>query len=155
MDALKLVTFETNGETYGIDVNYVISIEKVLPIHPVPHLPNFVLGLTKVRDELIPVFDMKQMLFYAETNKNEKARLIVVQTEAFSASFLVDDAKEIVDVPSENMKPLNMLTAHHTPYLKGIAQFPSKLISIINPTELLTTLVNVSEIKEALVEQEA
>ncbi|WP_096153511.1 MULTISPECIES: chemotaxis protein CheW [Bacillus] len=152
MEALKLVTFETNGETYGIDVKFVISIEKVLPIHPVPHLPNYVLGITKVRNELIPVFDMKHMLFQTVTEKNEKARLIVVETEAFAASFLVEDAKEIIDVPAENMKLLSILTA--TPYLKGIAQLPNKLISIVEPTEMVSTFTNVSQIKDALVEQE-
>ncbi len=54
----KVVVFHAGKEEYALSIEHVISIEKLEKINPIPHLPSFVLGLVKVREELIPVLDL-------------------------------------------------------------------------------------------------
>ena len=62
MTSSTVVVFRCGNEDYAIAVDQIISIEKVAHINPVPHLPHYVVGLTKNRGELLPVLDFERIL---------------------------------------------------------------------------------------------
>ncbi len=59
--------------------------------------------------------------------------MIVVITEDLSAALIVDDAKEIIDIPSKSIKQGNMLAYRQTPYFIGVASLPERLITLVEP----------------------
>ncbi|MFK4997707.1 chemotaxis protein CheW [Bacillus sp. N9] len=46
----KVVVFHAGKEEYAIPIPYVISIEKIEAMNPIPHLPAYVVGMTKARE---------------------------------------------------------------------------------------------------------
>ena len=57
------------------------------------------LGLMRIRGELVPILDFEQILYGRSAKGNEEARVVVVQTENLYIGLLVLDAKEILDIP--------------------------------------------------------
>lgn len=48
----KAVVFLCGTEEYAVPVDQVVSIEKLERVTPIPHLPNYLLGFTRLRGEL-------------------------------------------------------------------------------------------------------
>ena len=151
----KVVIFKVENGEYSIDVNYVISIEKEENITPVPQLPPFVKGITKVREELIPVIDLKNVLYNKVTEKNEQNKLIVLRTEDISFGIIVNDAKEILDIQADQFKEVGISAYQKTEYITNVINLESRLILMLDPTILLESLEGIKEIKDYMKNQPA
>lgn len=144
----KVVVFQVGSEEYAIPINYVISIERIEGITPIPHLPSYVKGIGKVRGELIPAIDFQKILYDQFITENESTRLIVLKTDELSIGVFVNDAKEIIDIPASQLKQLGLVAYDKTSYFTGVANLDSRLITIINPSLLVKSLDGIREIQE-------
>jgi purine-binding chemotaxis protein CheW len=144
----KFVVFQLEREQYAIPVMHVISIEKMMAPTIVPQMPDYVIGVVRIRGELVPVLDTRKLLYGRPFEETDKTRLIVTMAEDISVAFIVDEAKEILDIPEEAVKQVNMLAYQQTPYLVGVASLPERLITLIDPNRLFAHLEEANEIKE-------
>src|ERR1700722_5886602 len=55
---LELVTFNLAGESYAVETRYVYEIMPVKELTEVPLTPEFLRGVTNLRGEILPVFDL-------------------------------------------------------------------------------------------------
>ncbi|KXG11178.1 chemotaxis protein CheW [Anoxybacillus rupiensis] len=151
----KVVVFQLGNEQYAIPIEQVVSIEKMAAPTVIPQMPDYMLGVVRIRGELVPVLDMVKILYRHSYIQTEKTRLIVVQTEDLVVAFIADDAKEILDIPSEAMKKLNMLAYRQTPYFLGVANLPERLITLIDANRLFESLEGMQVIKERIKENQS
>lgn len=147
MDLSKVVVFQTGNEQYGVPIQSVISIEKMETATPIPNMPEYMVGVVKVRGDLIPVFDVGLILYNKHVVETEKTRMVVVNTETLSFGLVVDDAKEIVDVPESDIKQVNMIAYQKTSYFVGVANLQNRLVTLIDPNELCESLDGIKHIK--------
>lgn len=152
-DTNKVIVFTIGNEEYAVSIDYVLSIEKVEGITPIPHLPNYVSGIIKVRGELIPALDTENILYNRSTNLDEAVRIVVLKTAEMSLGILVNEAKEILDIPSENIKQIGLVAYQKTSYFTGVANLDSRLITIIDPSILVKSLEGIREIQEYMQNQ--
>jgi purine-binding chemotaxis protein CheW len=148
MEMNKVVVFQLDNEQYAIPVEQVISIEKMSAPTIIPQMPDYMTGVVRIRGELVPVLDTMKILYRRPYVETERTRLIVVSTEDISVALIVDDAKEIIDIPQETIQQVNMLAYRQTPYFTGVASLPERLITLIDPNRLLERLEGVKELKE-------
>ncbi|AIE60647.1 chemotaxis protein CheW [Bacillus methanolicus] len=144
----KAVVFRVGSEEYAFPIQYVISIEKMASTTPIPHLPEYVKGIVKVRGELIPVVDFENILYNRQIEINEGTRFIVLHTPEMSLGVLVKEAKEIVDIPSEKLKQIGLIAYQKTSYFTGVANLDKRLITVIDPLKLIQSLEGIREIQE-------
>lgn len=149
----KVVVFQVGNEEYAIPIQFVMSIEKVEGITPIPHLPNYVNGIAKVRNELIPVIDFEQILYNRPAIVDESTKMIVLQTEDLQVAVVVKEAKEIIDIPTEHVKQLGLIAYKKTTYFSGIANLHSRVITLIAPSKLIQSLDGIREIQEFMKSQ--
>ena len=76
----KAVVFLCGTEEYAVPVEQVVSIEKLERVTPIPHLPNYLLGFTRIRGELTPVIDFGQVLYNRPTH-TDTSKVIVLSTD--------------------------------------------------------------------------
>ncbi|WP_423407326.1 chemotaxis protein CheW [Heyndrickxia sp. MSNUG] len=144
----KTVVFQAGNEEYAFPILYVISIEKLEGMTAIPHMPDYVTGITKVRGDLIPVIDLEKVLYGRDIQADEKTRLIVLQTADISIGTLVRDAKEILEIPAGNLKQPGLIAYQKTIFITGIANFDKRMIMVIDPETLIQSLEGIKEIKE-------
>ncbi|MEH7387617.1 chemotaxis protein CheW [Bacillus sp. JJ1521] len=147
MEDQKVVVFSAGNEEFGVPVFNVISIERVQELTAIPQMPNYMLGVLSIRDELIPIVDIGIILFNRAINYTEKTKIIVAKTDTLSVGLLVDDAKEIIDIPQNQLKKLN-LTYQLSPYITGVATLKEKMITLIDPAKLFEGLEGFDTIEE-------
>jgi purine-binding chemotaxis protein CheW len=84
LSELKAVILQCGNEEYAISVDSIVSIERLEKINRIPHLPEYMLGLMKIRGELVPILDLEQILYLRPAGESEQVRIVVVQTETLT-----------------------------------------------------------------------
>lgn len=146
MSELKAVIVQCGNEEYAIPVEAVVSIERLEQVNPIPHLPDYMLGLMRIRGELVPILDFEQILYGRSIKKQANARVVVVQTETLFMGLLVLDAKEILDLPEDVMTSSGLMAYSRTPYFTTIANLKNRMITVVDPAILSKTLAGMDEI---------
>jgi len=148
MGDIKAVIIQCGQEEYALPVETVVSIEKLERVNPIPHLPEYMLGLMKIRGELVPILDFQQILYGNTAKDDPNARIVVVQTENLFIGLLVLDAKEILDIPESKLTSSGLMAYSRTPYFKTVANMEERMITVVDAEILSRTLSGMDEIGE-------
>ena len=148
MGELKAVVVQCGNEEYAISVETIVSIERLEKVNPIPHLPSYMLGLMRIRGELVPVLDFEQILYGNSAADHNDPRIVVVQTEKLHIGLLVLDAKEILDIPDQTLTSSGLMAYSKTPYFTSVANLEERMITIVDPEILSQTLAGMDEIGE-------
>jgi purine-binding chemotaxis protein CheW len=149
----KVVVFHAGREEYALPIENIVSIEKLDHINPIPHLPPYVLGLVKVRNELIPVMDMSSILYNNPLNNEEGLFLLVVHTETLEVGLVVKEAKEILEVADASITDVGLLAYSKTKYFNGVINLENRMITKIDPEVLVESLEGIKEIRDYVQKQ--
>lgn len=150
MTSEKVVVFQCGSEEYAVPIEHVISIEKLEHINPIPHLPNYLIGLMKIRGELVPIIDFEQILYNRGVSDQETARIITMHTQDMSIGLLVKEAKEILDIASEDIKQIGLVNYTKTRYFTGVANLEERMITIVDPSILVRSIEGIKDIQSYL-----
>lgn len=154
MSDMKAVIVQCGEEEYALPVESVITIEKLERVNPIPHLPEYMLGLMKNRGELVPILDFQQILYGNSAKNNENARVVILQTESLHIGLLVLDAKEIIDIPESKLTSSGLMAYSRTPYFTTIANLEDRMITVVDPEILSKTLAGMDAIGEYISSQQ-
>ena len=141
----KSVVFTCGTEEYAVPVEQVVSIEKVEHITPIPHLPNYLLGYTRIRGELVPVIDFQSIL-YGKSTEGELSRIVVMNTDVINFGLVVADAKEILDISPDLLMQMGLVNYAKTQYFTAVANLENRMITCVDPKVLVNSLEGVREI---------
>ncbi|MBD8033409.1 MULTISPECIES: chemotaxis protein CheW [Solibacillus] len=145
----KAVVFLCGTEEYAVPVDQVVSIEKLERVTPIPHLPKYLLGFSRIRGELTPVIDFQSILYNRPTD-TKNLKVIVLKTEMINYGLLVVDAKEIIDFEEGVLTQLGLVNYNKTKYFTAVANLENRMISCIDPGILVHSLEGMREIIEYL-----
>lgn len=77
------------------------------PIQPLPAGAAFLEGIMRLRNDVIPVINLKKRLSLPETAYNGDAKVAVVQFNARRYGLLFDDIRDVLRVPPQSIEPLD------------------------------------------------
>ncbi|MGH2364657.1 MAG: chemotaxis protein CheW [Chloroflexota bacterium] len=134
----QVVVFDLSNETYALDVAYVQGIRRIEPLTPVPGAPYYIDGVMNLRNEVIPVVDLRKRFGLPLKTTSERSRIIVVQLSDETVGAIVDAVSEVITVSPDSIEPANrVVTALDAEYIRGIAKVDGRLVAILNPDRLL------------------
>ncbi|KOS68142.1 chemotaxis protein CheW [Lysinibacillus contaminans] len=145
MESIKAVVFACGTEEYAVPVEQAISIEKLDRVTPIPHLPNYLLGFTRNRGELIPVLDFERILYNRSTN-GDASRIIILNTDVVNYGLLVTEAKEILDFDESVLKQVGLVNYSKTRYFTAVANLENRMITFVDPKVLVNSLDGIRQI---------
>ncbi|WP_010269513.1 chemotaxis protein CheW [Paenibacillus senegalensis] len=136
---LKVIVFALGSENYGVDVDKVKTIERMLPITRVPKTPPFVKGVINLRGVVTPVIDLRSRFGLEEREYSEQTRIIIVAYQEMEVGLIVDSANDVMDVEGNAVKePPEIVGGIKAKYLDGIAKIDEeKLLVLLNLKEVL------------------
>jgi purine-binding chemotaxis protein CheW len=139
-EELKVIVFTLAHEEYGIEVDKVRTIERMVPITRVPKTPTFVKGVINLRGIVIPVIDLRGRFGLAETEYTENSRIIIVSANDLEVGFIVDSANDVMDVMSDKIEnPPEVVGGIKAKYISGVAKIgESRLLILLNLVEVLS-----------------
>lgn len=145
----KSIVFRSRTEEYAVSVEQVVSIEKIDRITPVPHLPKYLLGFTRVRGELIPVLDFR-IILYNEPSSDDSSKIIVLNTDVINYGLVVDEAREILTISNNELAQVGLVNYAKTQYFTAIANLENRMITCVDPKMLVNSIEGIREIMEYL-----
>lgn len=149
MSMEKSIVFRSRTEEYAVSVEQVVSIEKIDRITPVPHLPKYLLGFTRVRGELIPVLDFR-IILYNEPSSDDSSKIIVLNTDVINYGLVVDEAREILTISNNELAQVGLVNYAKTQYFTAIANLENRMITCVDPKMLVNSIEGIREIMEYL-----
>lgn len=146
----KVVVFQCGNEDYAVPIEHVVSIEKLEQVNPIPHLPSYLIGLMKIRGELVPIIDFEEILYHRSGVNYENARVVTMHTQDMSIGILVKEAKEILDILADDLKQIGLVNYTKTQYFTAVANLENRMITIVDPSILVRSLEGIKDIQSYL-----
>ncbi|WP_157950949.1 chemotaxis protein CheW [Peribacillus acanthi] len=145
----KIVVFNCGNEEYGISIQHVISIEKPGALTPIPQFPSYVKGMSKIREEVLPILDLRTVLYGVDTEPVAvETRWIILHSKEFVFGLICSQAKEIIEVSESSLTKLGLTGYKKTEYLQGVVNINGRLITIIDHAQLLHSLDGMNQLED-------
>ncbi len=135
----EIVTFFLSGKEYGVEVSGMQGIENYKEYSKASDLPECILGFVSVRDETIPVLDIKKKLVLPETPITEGTKYVVIRTQQGKLAFVADGVSQIIQEDGDGIQDFPaIMQTKATSYVDFVVNHKDHLILTINPEGLLT-----------------
>ena len=102
---LRLITFRVGPETFVLDIMAVRQIVPYSGSTSVPTAPSFIEGIVILRNEVIPIVDLRARLYPTREARSEDPLVLITHTTAGVIGFKVDAVRRIVTVASDELLP--------------------------------------------------
>lgn len=138
-EELKVIVFKLGSEEYGIEVEKVQTIERLMPITRVPKTYAFIKGVVNLRGVVIPVIDLRGRFGLPEVEYTDQTRIIIVSVNEMQVGFIVDSASDVIDLNSDSIDtPPEVVGGVKAKYLRGVAKIDDeRLLVMLNLSEVL------------------
>ncbi|MBM7600497.1 purine-binding chemotaxis protein CheW [Virgibacillus halotolerans] len=153
MEMTKYIVVKLKEQSYGVDVQKVLSIERLEEVTEVPRSSPFIKGVINIRGETTPIIDLKERLHVEGTEPTVDSRILIVTTEGTQIGLIVDSATEVIDIdPAVIEQAPGIIGGVHEIYLKGVAKVANKLLILLD-LERILDLDESNEIQEVIADQ--
>ncbi len=135
----QIVAFKLADEEYGINIAAVESIIKMQAITIVPRAPKFVVGVTNLRGNIVPVIDLKTRLELGSRQYTQDSRIVVALLKDAKIGMIVDSVSQVIDVDEAQIEPKpQMATTIDSSYISGVAKIDGELVILLDLESVLT-----------------
>jgi purine-binding chemotaxis protein CheW len=118
---IEVVLFMLGEERYALETNCVREILRVREITPLPGTPDFLVGITNLRGQILAVLDLRRFFDIKAQTATDRSRVIVLGQERIEFGFLADAVQEVVMLRIDEIRepPSSVAGIAHT-YLRGV-----------------------------------
>ncbi len=103
---MRFLSFEIQAEQFGIQLETIKEVIAFPTVTPTPGTPTYFLGFMRLRDQILPVIDLRIRLGYVPTLTHDTA-VVVCEWNGNSVGLVVDcihtvvapDEKDIMKTP--------------------------------------------------------
>jgi purine-binding chemotaxis protein CheW len=139
-DIIQLIGFYVGRKLYGADIMAVREILRDPEIEPVAQGEVFLQGMIDLRGQQIPVIDLRFCLGLDDDRPaSNRHWVLVVQTGASVAGYLVDSVAKILRVPTGHLLPPPeiIVAGLRSPYMRGVCETEKGLLVVLDMERVL------------------
>lgn len=136
----KYLVIGLAGTDYAVALHHVLEIDYPRAITPLPHLPEWLLGICQVRGDILSVIDLPGLLNLERVRPNRSSRLLVVRggPDQLIVGLLVEYVRAIVRFPADSLVPPAELAAGVLgSYLGGVMNQSQRQLPMLDLERLL------------------
>jgi purine-binding chemotaxis protein CheW len=134
-DEAQVVAFRIGGELHACDIQLVEEVVTRRRIHRLPDMPPRLLGMLRLRGELVPVLDVASLLELEL--RAEQPTILVVGLGDARLGVAVDAAQDVVALTPADYRPTPLTSTEGEQYVVGVARVGGNLVSLIDLAEML------------------
>lgn len=134
---LRLITFTVGPETFVLDI---MGLRQIIPYTgstTVPTAPAFIEGIIVLRNEVIPIIDLRARLYPQLQERSEQPLVLITHSSAGIIGIKVDAVRRIVNVSTDALLP-------PPPIIRGIRG--ELLIAIVPYEDEVYLLIDIENI---------
>jgi purine-binding chemotaxis protein CheW len=128
-EILQLVSFTIGQEEFGLDIQRIQEINRMVEITRVPNAPDFVTGVINLRGKVIPIIDLRKRFGFPPKEHDKNTRIIVVELSGMVVGFVVDAVREVIRIPKSITEPPPSIVAGiGSEYITSVAKLENRLL---------------------------
>ena len=102
---IRLIAFRVGSESFVLDIMAVRQIVVYAGSRPVPKAPDFIEGITILRNEVIPIIDLRSRLFPKLPPGEGQPFVLITKTKSGVLGLKVDEVQRILRVDTGSILP--------------------------------------------------
>ncbi len=139
----KYIVFSLAEARYAVPIGQVLEVGEPQRITPVPNVPDWVMGVTLLRGDIISVVDWGAFLNLHDNRSLEMSSMCVVRNKArnLTTSLMVDRIEGMLNVAEDLIiRPEASLGDRLLAYLHGVYDHDGQLLNVLNLEGLLSSM---------------
>ncbi len=140
-EEVQLVIFKIGEEDFGVEINQVREIVKLVAITRMPKAPAFIEGVVNLRGQIVTVIDLAKRLELPSTGRTEATRIMVVEVADNIVGMIVDSVSEVLRLSKNDIEdtPSLINTEVHEQYLRGVGKDNDRLLILLDLNAVLSS----------------
>ena len=136
---LRLITFRVGPETFVLDIMAVRQIVPYSGSTTVPTAPSFIEGIIVLRNEVIPIVDLRERLYPQVDRRLGEPLVLITHSSAGIIGLKVDEVRRIVTVSSDAfLPPPAIVRGIRGELLIAVVPFGEEIFLLIDVENVLT-----------------
>lgn len=139
----KYIIFSLADAQYAVPIGQVLEVGEPQRITSVPNVPEWVLGVTNLRGDIISVVDCGAFLNLHDKITLEMSSMCVVRNKKrnLTTSLMVDRIEGMLNLSEDLIiLPEASLGDRLIPYLQGVYDHDGQLLNVLNLEGLLSSM---------------
>lgn len=148
----KVIVFQLKDQQYGVDIQQILSIERVEHITAIPNTSDFIKGVINLRDEVIAIIDLRERLNINQKDFTDHSRILIVNNDQVQIGLIVDSATDVLDIDPSVVDPSPQIVGDiDVTFVKGVAKLEEGLLILLDLASVLD-FNEIEEVKEVVTE---
>lgn len=139
--APRHVVWELNAVRYAVPMENVREIQRLPRITPLPQVPEWLLGVTNWRGELLSVVDLRSLLKLPPNEQRHSQRLLIVHStaEEIFVGWVVDRLIGLRGIPRQELHRVAPGKTECCGFFRGIAEVEGHLVGVLDVNRVLAS----------------
>jgi len=138
----QFLTFQLNGDVYGINILNIKEIIDYGNITRVPMMTEFIAGVINLRGSVVPVVDLALRFSQKSSEKTKRSSVVIVEVkddeQEMEIGITVDEVNEVLDILAGEIEPSPSFgTKIRTDFIEGMGKVDKQLLVLLNVENIL------------------
>lgn len=135
-DVTQVVTFQLDGQLYGLPIEVVQEIQQLVEFTPLPDPGTAMLGLIDLRGTVVPALDLRTLVGLPPRDFTLETPMIFGRARGHVVCLIVDAVEDVVSLPAGGLQPPSALAAL-ADRLVGMCRLPQGLVLVLDIERLI------------------
>lgn len=137
---VRVLSFRLSDERYGIDISDAKEVFKITSTTRIPNSPQFVIGVTNLHGEVIPLIDIRYFLGLSQKEGLGGTKVIVTDVSSGGPiGIVVDEVNEALSIDEEAVQPpLATIKGKIAAFTKGQVELAGDIIVLLELRKVLS-----------------
>lgn len=141
----RFIIFSSNQQDFAINISHVEKIIEFQTPNPIPESSDYLLGVIKYNDRILPVINLSKKLYNVNSGYDENDKVIVIMWKGTYLGLAVDDIIGIRGYEDKQLEEAVMNTQISKEYVIGFIK-AEEGITIVLDTDKIFNLEQENEI---------
>ncbi len=132
------LVFKMNGSLYAVDVVYAGSVDREAKIQRMPALPPCLLGVTTIREEIVPVVDLRSHFNLGPIPEGEAYSTIIGNLNGHTIAYQVDAIHSISRLEFGDLSDAPLILRSTTGCVQKVTMLGDEIVVMIDLMNLLS-----------------
>lgn len=122
VETIDVIRFGLAHERYAVEARFVREVLRMRAFTPVPGAAAFVLGVSNIHGELLPLFDLQHFFNLSPKDVTDLSRIIVMGEERAEFGVLADEVYPVSAVPLQAISAASKVQLGLRAYVRGVTK---------------------------------
>lgn len=137
-EELNILGFFLDRQEYGLGIERIREIIRIVEITPVPETPDFLAGIINFRGEIVPIVDLRRRLGLKPQDYSLNTPIIISDINDCTTGIIVDRVSEVLTVTTDEICQPSSEVPLSKDLIEGILRVDGRLLLLLNLRRVLT-----------------